>query len=117
LLLLLIVAQIHQEFPAFDPIAFQSSNFAAANVPAADDSRSLQSKSPEENRSAVTALSILEWKFPAADFAAANAKRAIFLLRMGQGASESTIVERCLLPIHRRGAFLGPVPPFQDTHR
>jgi hypothetical protein len=116
LLLLLIVAQFHRELPAFDPIASQLSYIATANnVRATDDSRSLRSKSPEENRSAATDLSTLEWKFLAANFATANAKRVIFLLSMGQEASESTIVERCLLSIRRPAAFLGPVIVLTDA--
>jgi hypothetical protein len=34
---------------------------------------------------------------------------------MGQEAAESTIVERCLLSIRRRGAYLGPVVVLTDA--
>ena len=57
----------------------------------------------------------LYWNFPVANFTASNAKRALFLLSMGQEASESTIVERCLLSIRRRGLYLGPVIVLTDA--
>jgi hypothetical protein len=46
---------------------------------------------------------------------ATNNKRAIFLLSMGQEAAASTIVERSLLSIRRRGAYLGPVIVLTDS--
>jgi hypothetical protein len=74
------------------------------------------SSSLESNFSASNGfLSTLQWKFPVANFTAINAKRAIFLLSMGQEAAESTIVERCLLSIRRRGAYLGPVIVLTDA--
>ena len=42
-------------------------------------------------------------------------KRVIFVLSMGQDASKSTIVERCLLSIRRRGEYLGYVVLLTDA--
>jgi hypothetical protein len=60
-------------------------------------------------------LATIQWDFPVANFSAVESKRAIFLLSMGQDAAESTIVERSLLSIRRRGAFVGPVIVLTDA--
>jgi hypothetical protein len=70
---------------------------------------------PKKRPSGYIDSATLKWKFPVANFNAANAQRAIFLLSMGQEAAQSTIVERCLLSIRRRGVYLGPVIVLTDA--
>lgn len=70
---------------------------------------------PFPKRPASIDPSTLQWKFPVANFTSSNAKRTIFLLSMGQEAAESTIVERSLLSIRRRGIYLGPVVVLTDA--
>lgn len=41
--------------------------------------------------------------------------RAIALLSMGPGAAESTLVERCIISIRKRGKFLGPIMVVTDA--
>lgn len=42
-------------------------------------------------------------------------KRAIFLMSFGASASKSTLVERCVLSMRRRGDFNGPVVILTDA--
>lgn len=71
---------------------------------------------PDEPLPFVDDPSQLIWSFPVANETLVNEKRAIFLLSMGQEASQSTLVERCLLSIRRLGLYLGPVILLTDVH-
>ncbi len=71
------------------------------------------------------------WKYPLAEvdvttttttttttteiMADASNKRAIALISMGPGALESTLVERCIISIRKRGQFLGPIFVLTDA--
>lgn len=46
-----------------------------------------------------------------------ESKRAIALISFGKEAAESTLLERCVLSIRRRGAFDGPVVVLTDAPR
>jgi hypothetical protein len=60
-------------------------------------------------------LATIQWDFPVANSSGVESHRAIFLLSMGQEAADSTIVERSLLSIRRRGVFMGPVIVLTDA--
>jgi hypothetical protein len=65
--------------------------------------------------------STIEWSYPVHNTSSSvgntttSNTRAIFLLSMGKDAAQSTIVERCLLSMRRRGKFIGLVILLTDA--
>jgi hypothetical protein len=60
------------------------------------------------------------WKYPlitrnASPIPSRPEIRALALLSMGPGAADSTLVERCIISIRKRGKFLGPIMLVTDA--